>query len=404
MSHRLIMLIVSLWASAAAAEVPEAPVPPTPPGPPQTPEPVVEPQPPSAVVTDPPVATDPPVDPRYLDETLIKQDQPPPSTKKSKRRKGLMPQISGYMQVFYKKRFDTDDTNGVEPSLFRVQRLRLRVSGKIIPKVRYQIEIDPRAPEVTGFLRDAFVEFRHIPFHKLRVGQQKTPWGYENTESSSHLYTITRTELAESPGRGLTLRDIGIAIKGRIPLAANWDLEDHVALVNGAGMNVQADDTAMKNLWGRVGARFRLPDRDLVVRAGASFGVGSYREPDDPGPPPVPGFIVSFRRFGADVQVDTRWAFVVAEVAQATDESSLTPDEPDESLAWYVLVAGKTPWNVGPVVRYDTYDLDEFKRWTFGAYWGALDARLRAMATYEVFEDDAGKHDHRLLLWTQVQL
>lgn len=368
MSHRLtILLIVLLSGSVAAAE------------------------------------EEPASEPRYLDETLIKQD-PPPSGKKAKRRKGLMPQISGYLQILYKKRFDTDDTKGVEPSLFRIQRLRLRVSGKVVPKIRYQIEIDPRAPEVTGLLRDAFIELRYLPFHKLRIGQQKTPWGYENSESSSRLYTVTRTELAEGPGRGLTLRDIGIALVGRIPLADSWDLEDHVALVNGAGMNVQADDTPMKNLWARVGARFRLPDRDLVVRAGASFGVGDYREPEDPGPPPEPGYVLSFRRFGVDVQVDTRWAFVVAELTRSTDESSLAPDEPEESLAWYVLVAGKTPWNVGPVVRYDTYDLAELDRWTFGAYWGALDARLRAMATYEIFEDEAGKHDHRLLLWAQVRL
>lgn len=396
MSHRLITLLTILL-SASIAHAEEVPDPGTPPAEPATgPEPGVEPS--------PPATTEPPLDPRYLDETLIKQEQPPASKKKQQRRKGLMPQISGYLQVFYKKRFDTDDTKGVEPSLFRIHRVRLRVSGKIIPKVRYQIEIDPRAPEITGVLRDAFIEFRHIPFHKLRIGQQKTPWGYENSESSSRLYTVTRTELSESPGRGLTLRDIGIAIKGRIPLAASWDLEDHIALVNGAGMNVQVDDTAMKNLWARVGVRFRLPDRDLVVRAGASLGIGNYREPEDPGPPVVPSFILSFRRFGADVQVDTRWAFIVAEVTRSTDESSLVPDEPEESLAWYVLVAGKTPWNVGPVVRYDTYDRDEFKRWTLGGYWGALDARLRAMATYEIFEDDAGKHDHRLLLWTQVRL
>lgn len=340
---------------------------------------------------------------RHADETLIKQDQPKQG-KQGKRGKGYLPRIGGYVQVFYKKRFDTDDNHGVEPSLFRLQRVRVNISGKVIPKIRYQVEIDPRAPEVTGFLRDAFIEFRHIPYHKLRVGQQKTPWGYENSESSSRLYTVTRTELSESPGRGLTLRDIGIAIKGRIPLGGDWDLEDHIALVNGAGMNVQADDTTTKTVWGRVGARYRTPDRALSVRAGGSFGIGDYAEPEDPGPPPSPGFVLSFKRFGADVQIDTPWAFAVGEYARSRDESSLAPDEPEDGIAWYALVAGKTPWHVGPVVRYDTYDVDDFKRWTFGGYWGAIDARLRAMATYEIFEDDAGKHDHRLLLWTQVRI
>lgn len=336
---------------------------------------------------------------RYQDETLIKQN-----AKKAKRGKGWIPRISGYVQVFYKKRFDTNHMDGVEPSLFRIHRVRVAISGKVIPKVRYRVEIDPRAPEITGVLRDAYVELRYVPYHKLRIGQQKTPWGYENGESSSRLYTATRTELAEGIGRGVTLRDIGVAIKGRVPLTGAWSLEDHLALVNGAGMNVQVDDTAKKDLWGRVGVRFQLPDREISVRAGVSFGIGDYAQPEEIGPPPVPASIVSFKRAGADVQVDSRYAFVVAEAAFSRDRTSLAPDDPDDILAWYVLAAGKTPWNAGPVVRYDVQDADGFARWTFGAYGGAIDAKLRAMATYEIFEDDAGKHDHRLLLWTQARI
>jgi Phosphate-selective porin O and P len=339
---------------------------------------------------------------RLLDETLIKQGGQKPD--KAKKPKWFMPKISGYLQVFYKKRFDTDDTSGVEPSLFRVGRARIRVSGKIASKVRYQVEVDPRAPDISGVMRDAFIEFRHLPYHKLRVGQQKTPWGYENGESSSRLYTVTRTELAEGIGRGLTLRDIGIAIKGRIPIAPQWDLEDHVALVNGEPMNTQVDTTTTKNVWGRLGARYRIPDQALTIRAGVSFGFGDFSEPDDPGPPAVPGFVQKFKRVGADVQVDTRWAFVVGEWARSTDEISVMPGEEETTMAWYVLIAGKTPWHAGPVVRYDTFDGEEFKRYTLGAYWGDIDASLRAMATYEIFEDEAGPHDHRLLLWTQVRI
>jgi len=140
------------------------------------------------------------------------------------------------------------------------------------------------------------------------------------------------------------------------------------------------------------------------VRAGISFNIGDYIEPEDPGPPVVPAFTLSFKRFGADVQVDTPWAFAVSEVARASDTASNLPAEPDEYVAWYVLAAGKTPWHVGPVLRYDVSGSSEFARWTFGGYWGDVDARLRVMATYEIFEDDAGPHDHRLLLWTQARI
>jgi hypothetical protein len=274
--------------------------------------------------------------------------------------------------------------------LFRVGRVRIRVSGKVVKKVRYQVEVDPRAPDISGVMRDAFIELRHAPYHKLRIGQQKTPWGYENGESSSRLYTVTRTELAEGIGRGLTLRDIGIAIKGAIPVAPAWDVEDHLAIVNGEPMNTQVDNTTTKNVWGRVGARYHRDASQLSIRGGVSFGVGDFAEPDAPGPPPVPGFVQKFKRLGFDVQIDTWCAFVVGEWARSTDEVSTLPGE-ETTMAWSFLIAGKTPWHAGPVFRYDTFDGEEFRRYTLGMYWGDLD-------------DEAGPHDHRLLLWTQVKL
>lgn len=75
-----------------------------------------------------------------------------------------------------------------------------------------------------------------------------------------------RSELAEGLGRGLTLRDIGVAVVGKVPLGCGFTLEDHVAVVNGAGMNVQADDPERKNVWARVGGRYDAPDRDLMLR------------------------------------------------------------------------------------------------------------------------------------------
>jgi len=60
------------------------------------------------------------------------------------------------------------------------------------------------------------------------------------------------------------------------------------------------------------------------------------------------------------------------------------------------MVAGKTPWHAGPVVRYDVADADGFMRITAGGYWGEPDARVRALAHYEYFEDDAGTHDGRV--------
>ena len=173
--------------------------------------------------------------------------------------KGVKPrhEFGGFMQMYYRVRRDANGDGVVEPSLFRVQRVRLQAKGRLNTRVAYEVEIDPRAPEVAGLLRDAIVTLSYIPRHNIRIGQMKTTFGYENPTSSSRLFTVNRTELSESIGRGVNLRDIGVGIDGFVRLAKGWRLEDAITVVNGAGLNVQADDTPRKNVWGRLGLRYR---------------------------------------------------------------------------------------------------------------------------------------------------
>lgn len=63
---------------------------------------------------------------------------------------------------------------------------------------------------------------------------------------------------------------------------------------------------------------------------------------------------------------------------------------------------GKTPWEVGPVVRYDAFDGEEFRRLTTGVWWGAPKNKYRMIGQYEIFEAEAGRHDDRFLLQSQV--
>jgi hypothetical protein len=66
------------------------------------------------------------------------------------------------------------------------------------------------------------------------------------------------------------------------------------------------------------------------------------------------------------------------------------------------LLAGKTPWDVGPVARYDDFD-GSYHRWTLGAYYGLPRETFRSMVTYEIVHEDGKRHDDRLLLWTQLR-
>lgn len=336
------------------------------------------------------------------------ETETPPDQKSSKALKLRPPRVFGYMQAFYRYAFKTGSDNVVDNPNFRVQRVRIGVKGDVNPVTSYDIEFDPRAPEITGVLRDAFISFKVIPHHQIRVGQQKMLFGYENNESSTRLYAVNRTEVSDNLSRGDTLRDIGVGLIGNIPLGGNVRIEDGITIGNGNGMNTQDDTTRRKSIWGRVGMRYK--DRDgggPVVRLGTSVGVGDLIDEGDDPVDPADDFRLTFKRLGADIEVDHRLFFFSTEFVAGLDENTAI-QETDRPIGWYLNLVGKTPWRAGPIVRYDTFDTD-FRRWTLGAYYGLPKDSLRFMINYELrlnMEESTGtigRGDDKLYFWTQAR-
>jgi phosphate-selective porin len=309
----------------------------------------------------------------------------------------------GFAQAHYRHAFETGDDGVFDAPNFRMQRVRLGVRGDLHRWLSYEIEIDPRSPEIMSVLRDAFLLFRVIPRHEIRLGQQKTQFGYENRESSSDLFVVNRSELSDALSRGVNLRDIGVGLIGNIRLGTGWRFEDAVTVVNGDGMNVQADRTRQKNLWARAGLRYRKDSADFTVRLGVSHGRGDQMDegidqvvdtPDD--------FRLEFDRLGTDVQIDHRRFFASGEYVRGTNTDTRT-DEDEELSGYYVNLVGKTPWKIGPTVRLDTF-ADEFRRWTIGGYYGLPNVPFRLMVNYERRQlKDGVRGDDKLYVWTQVR-
>jgi phosphate-selective porin len=322
-------------------------------------------------------------------------DSPPPTPNAKAR-------FYGFAQTHYRHAFETGDDGVFDAPNFRVQRVRLGVKGDLNPWLSYEVEVDPRAPDVTGLLRDAFVVLRFIPRHQVRIGQQKTQFGYENRVSSSDLFAVNRTELSDALSRGPNLRDIGVGLLGNIKLGKGWRFEDAVTVVNGDGMNIQADSTRRKNVWGRAGLRYRKDAADLTVRVGLSGATGDgFVEGVDP-LDPADDYRQTFSRSGADVEVDHRRFLVTAEYVKGTNENSLTGDTDDLS-GYYVNVVGKTRWRIGPIARLDTF-ADEFRRWTVGAYYGLPNVPFRVIVNYEYRAlKDGVRGDDKFYVWTQVR-
>lgn len=281
-------------------------------------------------------------------------------------------------------------------------RARLDAKGKISEKIFYELMIDPRAPEQGGILRDAFIEFQHIKNHKIRVGRQKTQFGWENRQSITELYTVNRAEISDAACRGFNLRDNGVGMLGHIPINKNFRIEDAVTYTNGTRMDVTGpyDFNTKKALWGRVGLRYKK--KDFTMHLGGSFGTGGIRDISDNIFDPADDVYIDFKRMGADMQVDHKYFFLGGEYAMGTDKVKDTLYA--EPVGYQVLLALKTKWKVGPLARYDTSE-DEWKVLTLGAYYGLPKDRFRVLVNY-VFRggvtDIPKGHDDRL--YVQMQL
>lgn len=310
--------------------------------------------------------------------------------------------VSGLIQVHYLTEFNTNGDSIQDPDGFRVLRARLTAEGKIAPKISYQVMIDPRAPESRGILRDCYISFDFAKDQSFRVGQQKTQFGYENTQSITELYVVNRSEMSDYLSRGINLRDCGIGWVGKQKLSEHWRMDQGITFTNGSGLNVRGpwEFSSTKNLWAKVGVRYKKDE--FSARIGFSYGNGGMKDPGDLDFDPSDDFFIRFQRYGSDVQVDHKWFNLSGEYAMGTETIN---DSLEERFGYQVTVAGKTPWRIGPLFRYDGVD-DEFKRMTAGLYYGEPKDRLRFLINYEFrgeIKDIPEGHDDRLYLQLQLR-
>lgn len=156
-------------------------------------------------------------------------------------------QVRGYVQMRANETLsgDIDAPAGVsrlrsvqdsavgERGTFTLRRARLVVQGDLSDRVSVYLQGDMAAAvnaQSNGERRDNFFQMRdaytdlHFANHtvKLRLGQSKVPFGWENLQSSSNRIALDRADAANSavPGE----RDLGIAVYYTPPaVQAIWD-------------------------------------------------------------------------------------------------------------------------------------------------------------------------------------
>ncbi len=310
-------------------------------------------------------------------------------------------QVYGYVNLQYSR---TDAPSPTEDSsTFEARRIRIGARGEVTPQLAYTVLFD--AADTS--LKDAYVALKRLPVPglELRAGQWKTPFGVEQPQSDTLSLWVSSSYVVQALARSTSTssvnaagdaRDLGVGVVGKWPVGGGAGAELAASVVNGSGPS-RRDDLEEKNFWGRAGVSLEAgPAR---VKAGASYGyghqvagLGANTKFDGIGAP-VDDTYFYFSTYGADVSVDTPWVYAVAEVIQSERDvwNYATGARPNvNARGWYAGAYGKTPWNVGPIIRAEKYDRDREaandlnERYTVGAYLDVLPVNARFILNYEL--------------------
>lgn len=159
-------------------------------------------------------------------------------------------------------------------SRFLLRRARLFATGTFAEDFSFKLESDfgnnslAAKTGLSGQLTDAYVSWTKFPSASLRLGQFKTPFGYEQLLADTKLYTIERS----LPNDSLTLgRQIGGMLYGDV---ADKRVSYSLAAYNGTGVNLSSNDN-QKFMWvGRVAGVLldtKAGSQKVKVTAGADY-------------------------------------------------------------------------------------------------------------------------------------
>lgn len=292
--------------------------------------------------------------------------------------------IGGLLQVQADALDKGDSRFTSENDRVYLRRARINAAGTFLEEFDFRIELEMagslgESSSMRAQLTDAYINWSRHDFANVRVGQFKSPYGFEQLASDPKLFTIERS-LANDR---LTLgRQIGVQAGGD---GLDKRLSYATGVFNGTGANTSANDND-DFLWaGRVagvplqseiaGHRvrwdaglngFTSKDRGLTGQP-AEFRFDST--PATPAPDNV--FAEQKTGVGADTQVKLGGLDLWAEYLRTHYEQS--SGRAFDADGWYVQGAYfVVPKRVQAVLKFDSFDPDQelagnsTDTWTFG--------------------------------------
>lgn len=255
-----------------------------------------------------------------------------------------------------------DEDHTEENGGFDLRFLRLYVDGKVYQDFYYkfQLEVNGAPGEDKGpRIVDAFVEWQKFDCFRVKMGQFKRSFGFENPYSPLNVglgtYSQATMKLASIGDRNgehkSSGRDLGLQVQGDLFPAEDghkW-LHYQIGVFNGQGIN-HTDKDKQKDL---IGGLWISPIKNLCI---GGFGWnGTYvNEKYNANAPGNTQKKVKRVRWGAGVKYESDWS-VRGEYMSSVGGVTTDVTQPRRSDAWYATLGAPVMKNLKIYGRYDCY-------------------------------------------------
>ncbi len=310
--------------------------------------------------------------------------------------------VIGFIQPQYNYNFNgTDDNNNsLNTNSFLFNRARIGVTGTIPYDFSYYAMTEFSPTKGGPMLLDFFITWKRLgKWANISMGQFKQPFGLELSTACHKLHTIDRSKMVNELAS--PFRDMGVMLSGNsgdLSIAGLTNkniIQYQIAYVNGTGLNI-TDTTKYKDIVGRV-----VLSPFKFVSVGGSYRFGKKKNQDL-----TIEKADERMRWGADITFDYYNFLIQGEYISGTDKGSKIEGGGGcgggagkivagnfESNGYSVLALYKTPWNIQPLVKYESYDpdsdsdFDKLNTLTFGFnYFFNEWTRLQVNYLYNVEE------------------
>lgn len=244
---------------------------------------------------------------------------------------------------------------------FDMRFLRLYVDGNVYKDFYYkfQLEVNGAPGEDKGpRIVDAFVEWQKFDFFRVKFGQFKRSFGFENPYSPIDVglgsYSQATMKIASIGDRNgehkSSGRDLGAQVQGDFltaPDGHKW-IHYQVGLFNGQGIN-HTDKDNHKDL---IGGLWFSPVKDLAIGGFGWNGKYTNEKYDSSDPKSLKS--VKRVRWGAGLKYESRWT-VRGEYMSSVGGVANDATAPDRADAWYATLGIPVMENMKIYTRYDCY-------------------------------------------------